>query len=276
MTLTDTHCHLDFNRFDEDRPAVLERAVQAGVERILVPGITEDSSADAVRLAESHPRLYAAVGVHPNDADTWNAGTPAGLRRLAGSRKVMAIGEIGLDYYRRHVPRERQQHVLDRQLALAAELGLPVVVHLREEADGQDGPATSDLMKILEAWSSGLRTTGRSLASRPGVLHSFSGSLETALRAIELGFFIGVTGPVTFKNAAGRQDLVAGLPLDHILIETDAPFLTPVPHRGQRNEPAFVQFIAEKIAGLQSRSQEEVARVTTDNARTLFSWGEKV
>jgi TatD DNase family protein len=226
MTLTDTHCHLDINWYDEDRPAVLARAAQAGVSRILIPGLTGTSSLDAVLLAESQPSVYAAVGVHPNDARTWNTQTRKALRELASSHKVVAIGEIGLDYYRERASRDWQCHVLSEQLAMAAEKNLPVIIHLREVNDGEDGPATADLMKILEQWVSDLRqpsdgssipgvSSGRNLtAERPGVLHSFSGSLDTALEAIRLGFFIGVTGPVTFKNAVRRQEVVTGLPLE--------------------------------------------------------------
>jgi TatD DNase family protein len=275
MSLTDTHCHLDFNWYDEDRLAVLERAAQAGVDHMLIPGITATSSQDAVLLAESQPELYAAVGVHPNEARTWNTQTHNALRQLARSPKVVAVGEIGLDFYRQSAPRDLQQHVLSEQLDMAADLDLPVILHLREENDGEDGPAATSLIGSLEAWVAGLRTRNSPLADRPGVLHSFSGSLATALRAIQLGFFIGVTGPVTFKNTPRRQEVVASLPPERILIETDAPFLTPVPHRGQRNEPAYVKYIAEKIAELQSRSQEDVASLTTTNAGRLFSWGDK-
>ena len=275
MRLTDTHCHLDFNWYDEDRLAVLERAALAGVERMLIPGITGTSSQDAVLLAESQPGLFAAVGVHPNEARTWNTQTHNALRQLARSPKVVAVGEIGLDFFRQAAPRDLQQHVLSEQLDLAADLNLPVILHLREEGDGEDGPAATSLIQHLEVWVAGLRAGNNPLADRPGVLHSFSGSLATAVRAIQLGFFIGVTGPITFKNAPRRQELISSLPPDRILVETDAPFLTPVPHRGQRNEPAFVKFIVEKIAELQSRSQEEVANLTTTNAGRMFSWGDK-
>ncbi len=276
MALTDTHCHLDINWYDEDRQAVLERAVQAGVTRILVPGLTGTSSQDAVRLAEDQAMLFAAVGVHPNEARTWNAQTRNALRQLAASRKVVAIGEIGLDYFREHAPHDLQQRVLTEQLALAADCGYPVIIHLREVHDDENGPATAQLMEILEKWVASLRSEKNPLAERPGVLHSFSGDLGTAQQGMHLGFFIGVTGPVTFKNAAKRQEVVRALPLERILIETDAPFLTPAPFRGQRNEPAYVKYIAEKIAGLFSRSQEEIASATSANARRLFSWGEVV
>ncbi len=274
MTLTDTHCHLDFNKFDPDRSAVLERAAEAGVERILIPGITLTSSRAAVELAESHPMLFAAVGIHPTETSNVERSTFEKLRNLAQNPKVRAIGEIGLDYYWDAAPHDLQQRVLQAQLDLAAELGLPVVIHLREKGDAPAGPCASDLLNMLEKWVAGLRSRGAALAERPGVLHSFSGSLETARRAIGLGFYIGVTGPVTYKNAQSKHEVVKSLPLERLLLETDAPFLAPASQRGKRNEPAFVREIADKIAQLHSRSLEEVAAVTSRNATQLFSWGE--
>jgi TatD DNase family protein len=273
MTLTDTHCHLDFDRFDDDRAAVLERAWTAGLTRVLIPGITLDSSRSAVKLAESHPSLYAAVGVHPNDVKTWNEGILEQLKKFASSPKVVAIGEIGLDYYWKAAPPELQKDVLSEQLELAEALQKPVIIHLREAQDADSGEASEDLMDILQSWVTNLGRRGDPLAERPGVLHSFSGSLETAQQAICLGFFIGVTGPVTFKNASKRQAVVAALPLERLLIETDAPFLAPHPYRGQRNEPAHVRLIADKIGELHSRNLEQVAAVTSSNAARLFSWG---
>ncbi|GAB4503833.1 MAG: TatD family hydrolase [Anaerolineales bacterium] len=274
MTLIDTHCHLDFEKFDPDRAAVLDRAARAGVERILIPGLTLTSSRAAVKLAESHPMLFAAVGIHPTDVSTFHVDTLAGLRKLAASPKVVAIGEIGLDYYWDAAPHDLQQRVLREQLDLAAELGLPVVIHLREKGDAPEGPCAADLMKMLEAWVAGLRSRNDPLARRPGVLHSFSGSLKTAQQAIRLGFYIGVTGPVTYPNAQSKREVVKSLPLERLLIETDAPFLAPASQRGKRNEPAFVHEIADKIAQLHSRSLEEVAAITSMNATQLFSWGE--
>ncbi len=279
VTLTDTHCHLDFRAFDPDRPAVLERAAQAGVERILIPGLTPTSSRAAVRLAESHPMLFAAVGVHPTEASKVESQTSDfrrptldNLRELARSPKVVAIGEIGLDYYWDAAPHDLQQRVLREQLDLAADLGLPVVIHLREKGDAADGPCAQDLLNILQDWVARLEREASPLVGRAGVLHSFAGSLETARRAVELGFFIGVTGPVTYKNAIARREVAASLPLERLLIETDAPFLTPVPRRGQRNEPAYVRHIADKIAEIHQRTAEEIAALTTANANRLFCW----
>jgi len=271
--LTDTHCHLDFDKFDADRDEVLARAWKAGLTRILIPGVTLDSSRAAVKLAASQPRLFAAVGVHPNDVGKLHVDTLARLRELAKKPKVVAIGEIGLDYYWNSAPHDHQQKILQEQLALAAELRLPVILHCREKGDAPHGACAEDLIKMMEEWVNRLRVERSPLAERAGVLHSFSGSTETAQRAIQLGFYIGVTGPVTFENAVKRQEIVAALPLERLLIETDAPYLAPHSHRGRRNEPAFVSEIADKIAQLNSLSLEEVAAITSANAARLFSWG---
>lgn len=264
--LTDTHCHLNLNIFQEDLTRFLARAAEAGVERILVPGIDLETSRQAVALAEKHSCLYAAVGVHPGDASSWNSGTLAALRELAAHPKTVAIGEIGLDYYRDRSPRPQQREVFRAQLALAAELRLPVVIHNRESLE--------DLWSDLAAWHEDLAKSGSPLAKRPGVLHSYDGPLSVALQAGERGFFIGISGPVTFKNARERQEVVAGLPVDRILIETDAPYLTPHPHRGRwPNEPAFVAYVAEKVAELHHQPVEAIARITWENAATLLEWG---
>lgn len=273
MILTDTHCHLDLGQFDADRPEVISRAREAGLTRILIPGLTRASSLAAVKLAESTPGLFAAVGVHPNDALTWTDETTQQLRTLAGSPKVKAIGEIGLDYYWNDAPHDIQQTVLKEQLNLAADLQLPVVLHLREEGDAADGPCASDLLAILEAWVKKLSAEKNPLVLRPGVLHSFSGSRSTAEKALQLNFYLGITGPLTYKNAEVKRQIVASLPLEKILIETDAPFLAPVPQRGKRNEPAFVRHIADKIAEIHSRNPEEIAALTSANAERLFVWG---
>jgi TatD DNase family protein len=280
----DTHCHLDLDQFDPDREAVLERAARAGLASILIPGLNVVSSRATVKLAGSHPMLFAAVGVHPTEASTWKTETNAELRNIIKSSnpsetsdpsKIVAIGEIGLDYYWNSAPPDLQRSVLHKQLDLAAEAGLPVILHMREARNLPDGSCAGDLMQMLEEWVPGLRSGKNPLKERPGVLHSFSGSLETARAAMSLGFYIGVTGAVTFKNAGKRQEIVSALPLDRILIETDAPFQAPHPYRGKRNEPAYVRLIADKIALLHSCSLERVAAVTSENARSLFAWKEK-
>jgi TatD DNase family protein len=270
--LTDTHCHLTLENFDSDREAVLERAIQAGVERILIPGLSLASSRSAVKLAETHPLLFAAIGLHPAEVSGFDRSTLDEIRHLAQHPLVKAIGEIGLDYYWDSAPHTFQQKVLKEQLLLAAQLHLPVVVHFREKGAASTGDCASDLMNILEQWVAGLRRDKSPLAERPGVLHSFSGTLEMAQAAMGLGFLLGVAGPITYRNGQPRQELVAAIPLDHILIETDAPFQTPHPHRGKRNEPAYVRLIADKIAFVHAFTTELVAAATSRNARRLFAW----
>lgn len=277
--LTDTHCHLDFNKFDEDREAVLQRAIEAGVERILIPSLEWRSSQAVVKLANSHPNLFAAVGFHPTDLDEWEESSIENLRTLAKSAgKVVAIGEIGLDYYwvKESEKQARQRRVLKEQLRLAGEAGLPVVIHMREAEDAWFGPVSVDLLEILTEWQAGLVAQNHPLAQKPGVLHSYNGNLETAQKAIAHNFYIGVTGPVTYKNAEEKRQIIRRLPLERLLIETDAPFLTPVPQRGirsARNEPAFVAHIADKIAEIHMTTREQVAKITRDNASNLFGWG---
>lgn len=263
-SLTDTHCHLNLDTYADDRGQVLERAWAAGVARILVPGIDLATSRQAVALAETHSNLYAAVGVHPHAASGWTEETTSALRDLARSPKVTAIGEIGLDYYRDRSPRDQQRAVFQAQLALAAELELPVVLHNRDAWD--------DFWSILTAWQAQLRASGSTLQERPGVLHSFDGSPEQARQAAGCGFFIGISGPVTFKNAAERHAVAANLPLDRLLIETDSPYLAPQPYRGRRNEPAHVALVAEKLADLHAAALETVVTATWNNAVTLFDW----
>jgi TatD DNase family protein len=264
MQLVDTHCHLDFIRFDEDRADVIRRAREAGVLRIVVPGLDLATSTAICDLAEHYPDIYAAVGIHPNDLE--HAGEPeatlSAVRRLAAHDKVVAIGEIGLDYYWKKTPPEVQQEWLHRQLMLASDLALPVILHNRESID--------DLLTILTRWvNTGLP---QSLLSRPGVVHSFSGTWSEAQRVLDLGFYLGFTGPLTYKNAEDVRTVAANAPADRILVETDSPFLPPVPHRGNRNEPAFVWHIAEKLAEVRGISLDAAAEMTTQNASRLFIW----
>jgi TatD DNase family protein len=273
--LTDTHCHLDFNKFDEDREAVIQRALEAGVKRILLPALEMKSSQAVVKLANSSPNLFAAIGFHPTDLDEWNGASVEELCTLALSeKKVVAIGEIGLDYYWVKEPEKQaqQREVLKKQLQLAQEVNLPVIIHMREENDAWFGQASIDLLEILTEWQKGLHAANHPLKKKPGVLHSFNGNLETAQKAIRHNFCIGVTGPITYKNADEKRRIIRELPLERILIETDAPFLTPVPHRGKRNEPAFVTHIADKIAEIHKTTREKVAEVTSKNANHLFGW----
>lgn len=272
--LTDTHCHLDLDTFDTDRDEVIERAFDAGVRKMLVPGLELDSSRAAVHLANAHSHLYAAVGFHPTEIGKMTAESFDELARLAGHAKVAAIGEIGLDYYWVKEPQNRleQRQKLPLQLELAATVNKPVILHLREEGDALFGSAADDLFAILDVWLGKLLDQNHPLYSKPGVFHSFNGNLASAERAIAMNFQIGITGSVTYKNNNPLRELVREIPLDRLVIETDSPFQTPVPHRGKRNEPVFLGHIADKIAALQNTSREQIATITSDNAARLFGW----
>ena len=266
--LADTHCHLDFRLFDTDREAVLARCSEAGVSHLLNPGIDVESSKQAIILAERNPQIYAAVGVHPNDGQGWKPETIHSLRSMAKHSKVVAIGEIGLDFYRNQTEKPLQMRIFREQLELAGEMGLPVIVHSRQSG--------ADVLMLLAHWREELARVGSTLVDQPGVLHSFEGDLELALKAIEMSFFLGIGGPVTFKNAPEKRALLAALPLDVLLLETDSPFLAPHPHRGERNEPAYIRWVAEAVATLTNTPLSSVARITSHNAARLFEWRETV
>lgn len=253
--LIDSHCHLNFNAFDEDRADVLANATEVGIIAFINPATNLKNSQQIVTMAEEIPALYAAIGFHPNDTAEFDQSALDRLRKLASHPKVVAVGEIGLDYYWDKVSRPIQQEVFERQLALAREIEKPVIVHQRESAD--------DIMTVLRQW--GARQ------DHPGlVLHSFSGDMAMAEEAVTLGFYIGISGPVTFKNARDLPDIVAAIPPDRLLVETDAPFLSPHPFRGKRNEPARVKLIAERIADLQGVSFPAMSQILTANTASLF------
>jgi TatD DNase family protein len=260
--LADTHCHLTLDAFDIDRDQVLARAEAEGISPILVPGIDLASSRSAVALADSRPDLFAAVGVHPHEAKSWSPATPGLLANLARHDSVVAIGEIGLDFYRDLSPRALQIEVFKAQLDLARRLSLPVVVHQRDAED--------EVLSLLLEWHNSLADSH--LRQRPGVLHGFSSSLAMAKRAMRAGFYVGLGGPVTFKNAKNLREMVPSLPLDRILTETDAPYLAPHPHRGKRNEPAMIRLVARALSTLMESPLDVVARVTSNNASSLFGW----
>lgn len=253
--LVDTHCHLDFDRFDADRDEVVARAEAADVTRIVVPALDLENCRAVLALAERYPGVYATVGVHPNSTAAWEETWIEQLRQLATHDKVVAIGEIGLDYYWDKSPPKTQKHAFEAQLALASELDLPVIIHNRE--------ADEDVLSIL-------KTSVQSERERPGVLHSFSSTWEVAEAAIGMGYYLGFTGPVTYKNAGALRNVLAQTPMDRILVETDAPFLTPQAHRGQRNEPAYVVHVAEQVASVRDMSLDIVKAMTTENAACVF------
>jgi TatD DNase family protein len=261
MTLIDTHCHLDFNAYDGLRDEIVREAAASGVMRLIDPGTDLARSQAAVELAHTYPGVFAAVGVHPTSTVGFSEAVQDGICTLAGQPKVVAIGEIGLDYHWDDAPKEVQWAALEAQLALAAKLELPVIIHNRE--------AGQDILDILGTWVTALPPA---LKERPGVLHSFSAPQEIADRGLALGFYLGFTGPVTFKNADDLRRIAAHVPVDRILVETDGPFLTPHPYRGRRpNRPAYVRFVAERLAALHSLSFDKFAAQTTANAGRLFA-----
>jgi TatD DNase family protein len=261
--LVDSHCHLDFDRFDGDRDAVIQDAIESGVGCIINPGFDLASCGRAVLLAEQYNEIYAAVGIHPHQARTVTKETITELRRMAAHPKVVAIGEIGLDYYRDLSPREAQRQAFGWQLDLACDLNLPVIVHCRS--------SSSEVMTILEGHEGGWPATGRDRSSGvPGVMHSYSGDRDMADRAMGLGLYLGISGPVTFSNAEDLRSVVSSLPPERLLVETDAPFLTPHPFRGRRNEPKHVRLVANAVASLQGREPTQVERETSANASRLF------
>lgn len=264
VPFSDTHCHLYLDQFNPDRGTVIKRAWKAGITWILNPGIDLETSQKAIMLSKSHPkRINAAVGIHPNVGQPWNPNVLQDIRTLSQEPEVVAIGEIGLDYFRQHTSIEQQKIMFQAQLNLAAELGLPVVLHNRDSIE--------DLLAILSTWHRNLIRSNNPLAERPGVLHSYSADLDSAQAVIEMNFYIGISGPVTFTNAPDRKSVTKNLPLTHLLLETDAPYLAPHPHRGKRNEPSYIPLIAEEIARLHQISLQEVAQVTYANAHYLFN-----
>jgi TatD DNase family protein len=263
VKLVDTHCHLNFESYRDDLDAVLQRAADAGVTRVIIPSIDVENSREVIALAARYDSLYAAVGIHPNSSANFTDADTDAVRGQAAGKKVVAIGEIGLDYHWDDSPKEMQFRAFEAQLAVAAELELPVIIHNRE--------ASEDVMTILERWAS---TLPASLKNRPGVLHSFSAPISIAERALDIGFYLGFTGPITYKNADDLRRVAAAAPLDRIVVETDGPFLTPTPHRGKRNEPAYIPLMVDRLASLKQISVEEMGQATTENAARLFRLGD--
>lgn len=259
MDLIDTHCHFNFEDYNTDRDQVWADSHAVGVRRMIIPAVDVQTSHEAIALAETYEGIYVAVGIHPNSTAEFDEDVIPAIRELATHPKVVAIGEIGLDYYWDKSPKSQQFRAFEAQLALARELELPVIIHNREASD--------DTLTILEKWAKELPD---SLKARPGVLHSFSGDVTIAKRALDLGFYLGFTGPITYKNADDMRRVATITPLNRILVETDAPFLTPIPHRGKRNTPAYIPIMVDRLASLHNIPTEEMGRYTTENAVTLF------
>lgn len=251
--LFDSHAHLGDRQFADDLNEVIRRAQENGVTHILNVGYDLEASRASVKLAEEYDNIYAAVGIHPHDAASVTEDTLNELRQLAQHDKVVALGEMGLDYYRNLSPKEKQQKVFRQQINLAKELDLPIIVHDRD--------AHQDTVRILK--EEGADKVG-------GILHCFSGSWEMAKQCMNLGFYISLAGPVTFKNAKRPVEIAKLISLNRLLVETDCPYLAPEPKRGKRNEPAYVRYVAEKIAELKRISLDELAFVTHNNTKTVL------
>ena len=250
--LFDTHAHLDDGCFQEDRAQLLAGLEEKGVGLVMNPGCSLAASRNAVALAEQYPFVYAAIGSHPDAADEVNEDVLEQYRTMAhASEKVKAIGEIGLDYYYEDIPRQIQMKAFRDQMALAAELDLPVIVHERD--------AHEDGMAIV-----------REFPTVKGVFHCYSGSAEMARQLVNLGWYIGFTGVLTFKNARKAVETAAAIPLDRIVLETDCPYMAPVPFRGKRNDPGYLYLMAEKLAQIRNLQPEEIARITTENGKRLY------
>lgn len=252
--LIDTHAHLTDEKFAHDLEEVIQKAKDSTVEMIITSGSSLPTSVAAVEIAEKHDCVFASVGVHPQDVQGFSQETIDSLEKLAKSKKVVAIGEIGLEYLDGSPDRTLQKDAFLAQIKLAHKLGLPIVIHTRQ--------AIGDTMQILRE--------NKNLLTNGGTLHCFSESLEIAMEAIKLGLNISVGGVSTFTNAKRLQEVLTQVPLSSIILETDCPWLAPTPLRGQRNEPCFVPIIAQNLARLKGVEVEEVARVTTQNARRLF------
>ncbi|SFL84406.1 TatD family hydrolase [Pelosinus propionicus] len=250
--LFDSHAHIDDEKFDLDREEVIQRAIDNGVTRMINVGASMSSSARSIALAEKYESIYATVGIHPHDAKDALDTDYEQLARWTSLEKVVAIGEIGLDYYYDYSPREVQRSVFIRQLDIARQTKLPFIIHDRD--------AHGDVLEILKKEAKGLK----------GVLHCFSGSLEMANEVIKMGLYVSIAGPVTFKNAAKLPEIVTKVPLEYLLVETDSPYLTPQPFRGKRNEPAYVKLVAEQVANLRGIEIEILAKATSENAKKLF------
>ncbi|SIT93401.1 TatD family hydrolase [Edaphobacillus lindanitolerans] len=256
--LIDTHVHLNDNQYEEDLDEVIQRALDAGVGKMVVVGFDRPTIERALELADRYPFIYLVIGWHPVDAIDCTEEDLQWIEQLAAEHpKVVGIGETGLDYHWDKSPKDVQKELFKKQIAMAKRLGLPVIIHNRD--------ATADVVQILR--EEGAAETG-------GIMHCFSGSVETARECINMNFLISLGGPVTFKNARMPKEVAKEIDIEHLLVETDAPYLAPHPNRGKRNEPSYVPLVAEEIARLKEIPVEEVARATTENAKRIYRLGE--
>lgn len=251
--LFDSHCHLEDDRFNEDRDQVMARMAENGVTRCILAGSDLNSSQRIVDLTRQHDNVYGVVGFHPHEAKFWTDGCEARLSRWQQEKRIVGIGEIGLDYYYDLSPRDIQQQVFEKQLLLARRLGVPAVFHIRD--------AHGDVLDILRAHRQELPA---------GVVHCYSGSVESAREYLDMGFYLSLAGPVTFKNANKLLDVARFVPDDRLLVETDSPYLAPVPMRGKRNEPSFVRYVAQTVAQLRGVSPDDLAAAATRNTCRLY------
>jgi TatD DNase family protein len=254
--LIDTHCHLEMDVYDGERDEIINRAKKSGIQFIINAGSDRDGNKKALDISRKYPEVFSAVGIHPHDAKTFNQDIYDNIKNWLKQPKVIAIGEIGLDYHYMYTPKEVQADVFKKQLVLAKTSGLPVIIHSRE--------AKNDTLHLLKSEASGM----------PGVLHCFSGDKDMAQKALDLGFYISIAGPVTFQNADKLRTIARFIPDDRLLIETDAPYLSPVPMRGKRNEPSFLQYTAQVLAAQRGIEVSDIARITTLNAMKLFAIGQ--
>jgi TatD DNase family protein len=248
----DSHAHLEMEEFDGDREEVLRRALEAGLTHIVTVGTDLQSSEKAVHLSENHPFVFPTVGFHPHNAKDADSTSMNALASLAKNHRVVAWGEIGLDFFWRHSPSQAQLAVFEQQLDMASDLSLPVIIHSRE--------ANDDVLRVLK----------KRMGSGKGVIHCFSGNYDVAMAFVDMGYLISIPGTVTYKNASVTQDVARKVPLECLLVETDAPFLAPIPFRGKRNEPAHVVHTVRKIAELRHLDVQVVAHATSQNARRIF------
>ena len=247
----ESHAHYDDKQFDDDREAVIEGLIESGIDHVINVGCDMNSSKMSIEMAKKHEFMYCAVGVHPHGVSDMSESDIIQLKEYSKEEKVVAVGEIGLDYYYDYAPREKQRYWFERQMELSLEVDLPVIIHSRE--------ATEETFEIVK--KSGVRK---------GVVHCYLGSLETARAYAELGFSIGIGGVVTYKNAKNLLNVVEHMPISRILIETDAPYLSPEPKRGKRNNSKYLKYVTEKIALIKEMTPKEVAEATSENAKLLF------